>query len=262
MRDLDPKELPDRRLADPAGAESEPPHREISQNLAGFHEALCKRLDEAGRAGATSMDPRSAAPPYDLLLSALSEHIAVMERVVHPELRRLGDERRARELAALAVDLVRAMRGIEQQLYGDARAPREPLPELHSRLLGLLARHVEVEHAALVDAEAAMGVDERRRLADLLEKAARHAPTRPHPHVPHVPWLVPLTFTLSAYWDDALDAMDVRQVSGRRRREPKPVGMWGSYLLGYGMVPEPDAESTLGPDAAEARSRRGTPPAA
>ena len=254
MRDLDPKELPDPRLADPAGAGSEPPHVEVSENLAGFHEALCRRLDEAGRVGATSMDPRSAAPPYDLLLSALSEHVAVMERVVHPELRRLGDERRAQALTALAAELVRAMRGMEQHLYGDARAPRESLPELHARLLALLGRHAEVEEAALRDAEAVMDVDERQRLADLLEKAARHAPTRPHPHVPHTPWLVPLAFTLSAYWDDALDAMDVRQVSGRRRRSPKPVGMWGSYLLGAGMRPESDD--------VQPPSRQAAPPAA
>lgn len=238
MRDLDPKAVPDPRLADPAAADSSPPRLEISEAVAGFHAAVCERLaDAATSAPGSSLDPRSAAPQYDVLISALSEHVAVMERVAHPVLLRrcVGDPRLGR-LAPLAAKIVTAMRGMEQHLYGDARAPREELPELHARLMGLVSEHAEVEEALLAQAESGMTQEERRDLAARLETASAHAPTRPHPHAPHSPRLVPLAFRLNALWDDALDAMDVRQVSGRKRREPKPVGLWGSYLMGSGMT--------------------------
>jgi hypothetical protein len=241
MRDLDPKALPDPRLADPAAADSSPPRLEVSDAVAGFHRAVCERLTDAEHAPpGCSMDPRSTAPQYDVLISALSEHLAVMERVLHPELlRRCAGDPRVGELAPLAAEIVRVMRGLEQHLYGDARAPQAEPPELHARLVGLLARHTELEETLLRQVEAGMTVEERRALADRLETASRHAPTRPHPHAPHSPRLVPLAFRLNALWDDALDAMDVRQVSGRRRPQPKPVGLWGSYLFGSGMVEGP-----------------------
>ena len=241
MRELDPHAVPDPRIADPAATASDPPVLEVSDAEAGFHAALCQRLAGAARMPAGSMDPRSGAPQYDVLISALSEHVAVMERVVHPLLARWrGDDPRIAELRPLAAGLVRTMRGMEQHLYGDARAPQAELPELHSRLLQLLDRHAELEEALLRDAEADLSVEERRELAGRLEEASRHAPTRPHPHAPHSPRLVPLAFRLNAVWDDVLDAMDVREVSGRRRRAPKEVGLWGSYLFGSGLVDSDD----------------------
>lgn len=253
MRDLDPKSVPDPRLADPAAADSSPPRLEVSEAVAGFHRAACERLDDAAHVPPASMDPRSRAAEYDLVISALSEHVAVMERVLHPVLlRRCPDDPRVGALAPLAAKIVRAMRGLEQHLYGDGRAPQAGPEELHAQLVGLLAEHAELEEALLRQVESGMSVEERRDLADRLETASRHAPTRPHPHAPHSPRLVPLAFRLNALWDDALDAMDVRQVSGRRRRQPKPVGLWGSYLFGSGLV----SEDTAPREAREARDGR------
>lgn len=254
MRDLDPKTVPDPRLADPAAAASSPPALEISEAVAGFHRAVCERLPDAAHAQpGRSMDPRSGAAEYDLLISALSEHLAVMERVLHPELlRRCAGDSRVGKVTPLAAEMIRVMRGLEQHLYGDGRAPQAEPPELQARLVRLLAEHVELEEALLRQVEAGMTVEERRDLASRLEAASRHAPTRPHPHAPHSPRLVPLAFRLNALWDDALDAMDVRTVSGRRRRQPKPVGLWGSYLFGSGMGEQEDAAAR---DARQAAGR-------
>ncbi len=150
MRDLDPSEVPDPRLADPAAAASDPPDLEVSRALAGFHEAVRERFAAAETPGG-SADPRVSAPQYDVLVSALSEHVAIMERVVHPLLRRQvpGDPRVA-ELAPLAADLVRTMRGIEQHLYGDMRAPSATVPELRDRLLELLAERGAVSAEPII----------------------------------------------------------------------------------------------------------------
>ena len=170
MRDLDPKAVPDPRLADPAAADSSPPQLEVSTAIAGFHEAVCQRLTQAlDVPPGCSMDPRGAAAQYDLVISALSEHVAIMERVLHPVLlRRCAGDRRVAELAPLAGEMVTVMRGMEQHLYGDARAPRAGLDELHSRLVGLLARHAELEEVLLQQVESGMSVEERRDLADRL----------------------------------------------------------------------------------------------
>lgn len=154
-------------------------HREV--------ERLFKEFERAERAG----DAARQADCVRSLVRELSVHASIEEQFVYPALRqRVGDDR--------VHDALEEHHGAKVTLD-----EIDALPVDHPRLASkvrLLAenvrRHVEEEERELLPAlERALGDDGRRDLGDVLARAKRTAPTRPHPAAPDTP---PANFLASA----------------------------------------------------------------
>lgn len=196
--------------------------------------SLTKATD-AAHAGA------QAAIDDDRYLDAvvwLSAHLAAMQVSVHRAAHVRG-HRAARRNAYLAEvraadrGLETVLRRVEQHFAGDVLAAQID----ESRLDGVLRRafehHCRTEKALLDNLAETLPREQLVALAAAYADALRHAPTRPHPHVPHNGFLGALAFRLDGWRDKVMDTMDGRHVPAPRP-EPnrKPPGRWGRYLLG------------------------------
>jgi hypothetical protein len=210
-----------------------------------------RRLTARARSAPSPVaDPRHSSRAVDATIAALSAHMSVAEAILYPAARRgLPDgERRTGELYARNHEIVWVLREIEQVLYGDARGPRESFEDLVTALDQTTRRLAEDSDRLVVDLEAALGPERSARLAEDLRAALRHAPTRPHPHLPRSGPLARVAKRVAGWWDHALDVMDAREGAGVQVREPAPPGLWGWYLLGRATTPP-------GTGSAEGRTR-------
>lgn len=171
----------------------------------------------------------------------LSAHLTAMEHVVYPSARALLP--RDRQALDTQRRLTRRMQGVLRQLEqlwtGDALAQHDSGDRLRCELEVLMAEHERLEHDLLSRLEASgtheTGVD----LADRYHRAIGRGPTRPHPHGPRQGRLGRLVYTFDAARDHLLDVLDSRHVPLPRTSRPRrPLGRWGSYLLGQVDVPD------------------------
>ena len=160
----------------------------------------------------------------------LSAHLAAMQHTVHRA------SKRTRSLAeARAADrgLEALLRRAEQHFAGDSLAAGIDHVELDSALRRAFDVHCRTEKALLDELAESLPAEQLAGLVASYASALRHAPTRPHPHVPHRGALGALAFRIDALRDKMMDTMDGRHVPAPReapfRKEP---GRWGSYLLG------------------------------
>jgi Hemerythrin HHE cation binding domain len=224
-------------------------HGHVTAMIASAHsdaQALIGAAGPAGGAGPDPGDPRVGMRVFDAAVAAVTAHLCAMRTVFYPDARRRGGDAPAAvaTLTASAREMASVMRGMEQYLNGDTHQPSETLSELRVDLAALFDTHVAVEEGLIASLEAGWSPAERDRATARIEKAMRHAPTRPHPHLPRSgPMLAPAV-RVSAQWDHVLDTLDARAVAGRPIRQPGPPGLWGWYLLGRGTAPDPQPRST------------------
>ncbi len=166
-------------------------HREI--------ERLFKQLERAERAEATD---RAGSEVLDLSRE-LSMHAVIEEQYVYPALREAGADTRV--LDALE----------EHHAAKVLLAEIDAVPANHPRFgskLRVLAENVrrhlaEEERELLPLLERTLGDDRRRDLGELLERAKRAAPTRPHPAAPDTPPGVFVAGAVAALYDRSRDAL-------------------------------------------------------
>ncbi len=249
--------------ATPAGAPATGTEPVLSQLSETTHADVARLIGASLQADPVSADPRPSQRASDTAVAAVSAHLAVMEATVYPEMQRYLHERRARaRLRALrrsAREVESIARGIEQLVYGDQHRPPEPLPALRARLSELMAAHAEEEDALVAELEERMPAAERHRLVRAVEQGMRHAPTRPHPHLLFRTHLgARLVVRLAGRWDHILDTMDARMVAGTPVAPPCPPSLWGWYLLGRPVFPEPaTAAASQGATAATSHDATG-----
>jgi Hemerythrin HHE cation binding domain len=210
-------------------------HDGLRDRIVAAHDDVGRLVDAtAQEKGPDLTDPRNGSRVFDTAVAAISAHVSAMMTVLYPAMRRSlpdshGDlrklERDAREMASV-------MRGMEQHLNGDTNRPSESISELRADLEALFETHKRTEEALLARLESVWSADERKEWTTKFENAMRHAPTRPHPHLPRSHALLTPAVGLSARWDHILDTLDARAVAGRPVRQPGPPGLWGWYLLG------------------------------
>lgn len=182
----------------------------------------------------TDDEPRGRMRALDGALGQLCGQLSAGEQVLHPAALRSLTDGPSRVRAAL-----RAVRGqqarlrrLQQQLGGDARERCASPTELAAELSALLDEHARSAEGLAAALDDALGPAERERVVRELGTAVSRASTRPHPHAPHRGPFASLSRSALARWDDLLDVMDVRAVAGRPVRPPRPLGRWGSYLMG------------------------------
>lgn len=219
------------------------PHSQIQRAL-GF-------APEAAASTAAKMDRYDAEDVYDAEVAALSAHLGAVEAVVHPAARHhlAGGHRIVAYQRRRARRLERLMRLIEGSLYGDVHAADMDVGRLQRDLRHQIEAYVESERDLARRLDDAMTLPQRRELVHHLAAAMTHAPTRPHPYIPHPRGLAGLVLRACSLWDRVLDVMDNRKVPGvPARRRSNPLSRWDRYVVG---VPRYGAPM---------RSVGGTPP--
>lgn len=201
------------------------------------HDRLRRALEATG-APPRDDDPRAAVRALDGLVSGLCSHLGAIEQVLYPAARRrlpgraglvAVGERSARQLQ-------RVMYSAEQCLWGDARSSAGTAAEFAELLSNQLTKRCQTEEQLARALDEVLEEDERRSLSERFTAAVGHSPTRPHPHRPHVAWSNALTLRMLGFWDDVLDAMDVRPMrEGRADRAVRPLGRWSAYAMGGGL---------------------------
>lgn len=165
----------------------------------------------------------------------LATHLGAVHRVLHPVLsRRLpegGD--RVKVLADVDRQLQRALWRLDRRLTGDVHGAGREVRALEDTVTAALRQHARQEAAAVEDLVRLLSGPEQDDLAERLEHAARHAPTRPHPDTPVRGPAAALAYRIDAGADALRDLMDNRHVpSPRDVRPPLVPGRWGSYVMG------------------------------
>lgn len=199
-----------------------PLHPQLLQALHRPHEA----------ASAALLDPQ-----VDSLhaVTWVATHLGAVNRVLHPALCKhlpAGAER-VRVLAEVDRQMHRCLWQLDRRLTGDVHTATREVSELEKAVEKALRRHARYEHGAVEELARLLPEDEQAALAERVEHAVKHAPTRPHPDAPVRGPMAALAYRVEAGADHLRDLMDNRHVpSPRDVPVPLVPGRWGSYLMG------------------------------
>ncbi len=212
-----------------------PLHPQLLQALHRPHESASAALGD-GRADSIAA------------VTWLATHLGAVARVLHPVLSKRLPEGgpRVRVLADVDRQLQRALWRLDRRLTGDVHAAAGEVGALERAVEAALRQHVRHEAAAVDELVQLLTEREQAELAERLEHAVRHAPTRPHPDAPVRGPVAGIAYRIDVGADRLRDLMDNREVpSPHDVPIPLVPGRWGAYVMGRHFptdaaeVPEP-----------------------
>lgn len=170
----------------------------------------------------------------DAFLAMGSRHLAAVEDVLYPAIRRrIPDGRaRARAHAHEARSIERTMRRILASTYGEVHDLDTPRHELWAEAESLLAAHMRVEADLAAAVERGLPAGGKEALATAYLSHFERAPTRPHPYLPHSSPIGRVARRVWSLADQILDVMDNRMVQRRRKTRSAREDLITQYLTG------------------------------
>lgn len=144
----------------------------------------------------------------ELLVRELSKHAALEESMIYPLAKRVLDDgaQEVDEHLSEHMALKKTLLALDRLPEGDERTD-----DLVARLRRDVEEHVrEVEGEFMPRIRAAVPQEDLAELGQLLEKAKRSAPTRPHPHAPDHPPALTLAGPVAAAYDRLRDRLQGR----------------------------------------------------
>lgn len=158
---------------------------QLTSNVELTHSVLSARLVHARTSRPTANRPRDRFPATDRFLASTSRHVAAANAVLAPAIARQAPEGRrlAREFARQSRRLEAALCQAKGKLYGSTYSIRRPWTSVWGEVHDELETWFGLEEA-LVE-RLGGDPDVRRTLAQRLYEGESHAPTRPHPYLPH-----------------------------------------------------------------------------
>jgi hypothetical protein len=165
----------------------------------------------------------------------VATHLGAVSRVLHPVLARRLPEGglRVKVLADVDRQLQRALWQLDRRLTGDVHGATREVRALEGTVAAALQQHARQEGAAVDELVQQLTGQEQVELAERLEHAVKHAPTRPHPDAPVRGPVAGIAYRIDAGADHLRDLMDNRDVPSPHD-VPLPLvpGRWGSYVMG------------------------------
>jgi hypothetical protein len=208
------------------------------------HTSLEQRLRDATGHTDPRGQPRDAYARTDAFLAAASRHLAAIDDVLLPLVRRhLPDgPRRARDYLQGARELEQALALLKGRLYGEAHAVRVPWPTVWSDVRRRLLSHNALEREVMDELIGRLD-DDHDDLALRVYRSEVKAPTRPHPFTPHtgVPGTLArrLWALADRFWDTAEGRIIPPPVRPRKHRHDS---LMVQYLMG---TPHFDDKATV-----------------
>lgn len=217
----------------------------LQDTLRHKHDELAGRLDRARTVIARPEQTRRGCPPIDRFLAGASRHLHAVDEVLLPV---VGHE--CSDGAALVHDYQPAARHLEVLLfhvkaheYGSTWETGHDWPALWEEVASALETQEEQEDVLAARLAEVADDDLLAEVARRLPRAEAHAPTRPHPFLPHTGPLGVVVRRTARYVDAAWDAVEGRDVGNPPPKPPPRPGLIGQYLLGDPRFePEPDPE--------------------
>ena len=228
----------------PSARVTHPPGTALSEGVLAPHQTIREMASAARQAPETSGEPRRLFELYDTCLATLSRHLAAVQDVLYPAVRRHLPEGKAwvADQVHLARHIERVMRAIEGSLYGEVHDLLLSREQMWDELIRLLDDHDRAEQEAVAVLVQRLTPDQQESFGAALASAVRFAPTRPHPYSPHGHALGRWSHRMWSLADRAMDEMDGRVIPHEPPKPPAPKSLWGQYLLGQPMLEEKDRE--------------------
>lgn len=182
--------------------------------------AMLKRLATipGAKKDGTPAQRSSRASIVDLVTVALSRHEAAEEQELWPAVRRVlpdGDD-----LADQALEQEQHGKDVLQELArldGESADDGERFDDLVEDLSATCRKHVAFEEKVFLRLRDQVPGEELIELGRALDRARRHAPTRPHPHAPAQPPAVDVAGAAGTAMDRVRDALGERPADRRGR---------------------------------------------
>lgn len=197
------------------------------------HRSLTASLDEVAAMRRVPGQPRKGFERADTFLSSASRHLNAVESVLLPVAqKRIDDD------GELVHDYVRACKDLETALftaksreYGSAYAVTMRWEDVWSAIRERLELQHRLERELAERLSSELPDRDESELVDRLHEVEPGAPSRPHPHAPHLGTkgrvARRLLHTVDSFWDTAEGRM-VPEPEHAPRKKP---GLMAQYLL-------------------------------
>lgn len=197
------------------------------------HRTLSALLDAASAMESVPGEPRKGFENTDTFLAATSRHLNAVEGVLLP-----AAHKHVPDGATAVHAYVRACKDLETALvtakareYGSAYAVNRRWTDIWATVRDRMNRLRDVEIDLVDRLTATLDQSELGELTERLHRAERDAPSRPHPHAPHLGLRGRLArralHTVDAFWDTA----EGRMIPEQAKPEHKKPGLMAQYLL-------------------------------
>ena len=237
MKDRPTDQAPPQR---PSTQVTHPPDAAPSAALLAPHQTIREMVSAVRHATPPSGESRRSFQLCDTCLATLSRHLAAVQEVLHPAVRRHLPEGKAWVADQVHLDrhIERVMRAIEGSLYGEVHDLRLSRQQMWDELERLLDLHDDAEEQILAALMQQLTPEQQKSFAAEFVAAVRSAPTRPHPYSPHSQALGRWSHRVWSLADRAMDEMDGRVIPHEPPKPASPKTLWGQYLLGQPIVEE------------------------
>jgi hypothetical protein len=197
------------------------------------HRTLAAELAVAADHHSVAAQPRKGFEYADIFLATTSRHLNAVESVVLPSAQKhLPDGHQ------LVQDYVRASKDLETALvnakgreYGSAYAVTMRWPEVWAAVRKALEHEHDLELALAERLTEVLDVATAADLVERLETSEPDAPTRPHPHAPHLGARGRIARRVLHAVDSFWDTTEGRMVPEKEHAARKKPGLMGQYLL-------------------------------
>lgn len=211
------------------------------------HEGLASRLDAARVVRPLPGQSRRGCPPIDLFLSGTSRHLHAVDEVMLAPLRH-----QCADGGHLTHEYVRSLRGLEVELahvkaheYGSVYETSYEWDAIWDAVAMALAD--QRRHEELIAGRLTMTLPDEalEAAARRLDAAEEHAPSRPHPYLPHTGPVGAASRRVMRVVDRFWDAVEGRATPEAPPPPKKRPGLVGQYLMA-----DPRFEEEPGPATA------------
>lgn len=195
------------------------------------HQHLAAGLETAAAMRSVPGEPRKGFEHADNFLAATSRHLNAVESVLLPVAHKRLDDDLVHEFVRASKDLETALVNAKGREYGSAYAVTMRWPEVWAAVRTSLREEHRLELALVEQLTTELDQDEAAHLAERLEHAEPDAPSRPHPHAPHLGAKGKVARRVLHAVDSFWDTAEGRMVPEREHRPRKKPGLMGQYLL-------------------------------
>lgn len=206
----------------------------LDRSLEARHERLRAMLDQARAAPHNEIGTRDRVRETDAFLAAASRHLAAMAAVLLPQVRKhLADgQERARELITSTRQLEVALNLVKARLYGATFAIHRAWPDVWAQVTEPFERTLGMERGLVESLDEELDEAHDEEIADRLHETAKHAPTRPHPFLPHQGAMGAVARRVAATVDSFWDTAEGRMFPEPPRPPHRTDSLLEQYLLG------------------------------
>lgn len=205
----------------------------LQDNLSQKHEELSGQLAAARTMTGKPGHSCRGCPPIDLFLAGTSRHLHAVDAVLLPAVRSHCDEGSELVHAYLhtAKELEVVLAHVKAHEFGSAWESGFDWEAVWGDVDATMSAEWDVECRMVEPLVAEMTDDQLVELSARLEQIESHAPTRPHPYLPHTGAAGRVTRGLMRVADSFWDAVEGRFVPEPERKSHKKPGLLGQYLL-------------------------------